>query len=932
MGSPQLYLGRDSAGDYFGGAFDVVELRRDFIGASGVQSRYNLDSTNDGLPDWWAWRYFGTLSLNPNSLAPCGNGLTILQCFQQGVSPIDYYNGATPIIVKTNGDDQNGVPYGFLSQGLTVLVTDANQNPLINAPVTFNVSSGGGNVAPAASGTTRCTSLVVRTGTDGQATAYYQDGDAAGRPSQIQAVAGNNSSVFTSTELPLVAEWDFDDGEGTVAADTSNTGNPLNLNAGVAWSVGYDGNGSVTLDGSTGYLATGPSPTLTTTGSSPLSIGVWIQIPQNLAFGSANAIYPVIEFSDTNSDSITLQLRGGGHGIEAVLKSGTAQSVIDGAINPSAITDGNWHYVGFSYNGKGTLFITLDGGQLVSQSGVKLPSVNTPVVSLGRDQSGDYFDGSLDDTQILQEAFTQSMFQDNFMADEFNVVQRISGAAFQTSSGTWIDTGTGAVDTGRRGSVNYTFHVPADGIWAFQLTVQPVGDVKWKNITIPFEILIDGVPVGQYDLVSYNGAAETITGLTQFLPEGNHTFQIVDLNYSGVNDLEIDSIEILQPKGADELIGGQPDWVTQKIEAADTVQPVAGTSYVSPICVEGSARFTQQVWIASGTQASVTIQPEVNGQWYANVPLNGDGSVTNVVTNFEEGMLSSTSSVIWAPFNVAANTVAPFMIRQGDSLRLTGYPVGNQSGGPLAITIASGTSMVSGSTIYTGTTTANVPLNYAFATSGTYTVQTVWNGTSTSTAQIQVETANFGNMLYAYVDNPLTWNLPGVGANLPIDWDDNLSVTANSPPAAVGQSVQILPIASGTLYGVARLNPGGPIVGEGAVLSSNLYNASQTGDTYVSGTAADGIPIVHSSIVINAIPPGGTVVIQIVIAGATFDDGTTKRTLTRRRISSTVSIISTSTGPIPTVSATTSISMTPAEILWARCFNLDRMSLNSTLI
>ena len=881
VASPQLCLGRDSAGNYFGGALDVVELRRDFIGAAGVQSRYNLDSTGDGLPDWWAWRYFGTLSVSPNALAPCGNGLTILQCYQQGVSPTDYYNGVTPIEVITNGDGQNGVPNCFLSQGLTVLVTDGNSNPLVDAPVTFNVQSGGGNVAVEASGTNRCASLLVRTGTNGQATVYYQDGYQSGRPSQIQAVAGNNNAVFTSTEFPLVAEWDFEDGGGLTAADSSNTGNPCTLYGGVTWTSGYDGDGAAALDGSSGYLATSPSATLTTTGSSPLTVTSWINIPQNLALDNASEIYPIIDFVDACGNFVSLSIRGGGHGIEAVLNSGTTQTVIDGALTASGITDGNWHYVGFSYNGKGTVFISLDGQQLATQAGVTLPALNAPYIWLGRDLANDYFDGSVDDTQVLQESYTSGEFQSNYMSAVYNVLQTIAGNQYASSTGKWIESGTAAIDLNRRGTLSYNFSVPTSGIWAFQVDAQPIGKVSYTNVTISMQIVIDGVSLGVFNLNSYNGAQQTILGLTQDLAAGNHTLQILDLNYSGVVDLQVNNVEILDPEGSDDLISGQPDWLTRNIVAADTVQQVPATSYVSPICMEGSARFFEQVSTTSGTQAGTFgAQPEINGQWYSNLPLNADGSVTQLVTSFEGGMISSTSSVAWSPFNVAANTASPLLVRKGDSLRLTGYVIGGQPGGAVSIMIGSGTNLVTGSNaIYSGTTTSDVPLVYTFATSGTYSVQAVWGGTTTATAVVEVKSATFGNMLYAYVNNPLTWKTPGVGTDLTVNWDNNLSVTQNAPPPAGGQSFQILPLVSGTLYGVARLTPGGPIVAEGSVLSSNLYDESVTGDTEITGTDSSGVPIVQSSIVINSLPPGGYVVIQLVIAGATFEDGTTEETV-----------------------------------------------------
>ena len=49
------------------------------------------DSDTNGLPDWWELRYFGHLGNATNSLAPAGNGKTILWDYQHRNNPNDYY-------------------------------------------------------------------------------------------------------------------------------------------------------------------------------------------------------------------------------------------------------------------------------------------------------------------------------------------------------------------------------------------------------------------------------------------------------------------------------------------------------------------------------------------------------------------------------------------------------------------------------------------------------------------------------------------------------------------------------------------------------------------------------------------------------------------------------------------------------------------------
>ena len=45
-----------------------------------------VDSDGDGVPDWWAWQYFGSVSNNPTA-SPTGDGLNNYQKFMAGLDP-----------------------------------------------------------------------------------------------------------------------------------------------------------------------------------------------------------------------------------------------------------------------------------------------------------------------------------------------------------------------------------------------------------------------------------------------------------------------------------------------------------------------------------------------------------------------------------------------------------------------------------------------------------------------------------------------------------------------------------------------------------------------------------------------------------------------------------------------------------------------------
>jgi probable HAF family extracellular repeat protein len=110
------------------------------------------DADQNGLADWWERFYFGSIGNNPNALAARGGGLTILQAFQQGLNPNDFYDGTLPLLQKTGGDGQTGRTNGVLLQSLRIRITDSAGVALANAPVTFSGGASGVTLAAFAGG------------------------------------------------------------------------------------------------------------------------------------------------------------------------------------------------------------------------------------------------------------------------------------------------------------------------------------------------------------------------------------------------------------------------------------------------------------------------------------------------------------------------------------------------------------------------------------------------------------------------------------------------------------------------------------------------------------------------------------------------------------------------------------------------------------
>ena len=141
----------------------VVNVIDIFSGESAIHA----DAGNDGLLDGRADQI-----TDPNKSDATGDmdgdSVSDAEELARGTRPTDYYNGQVPILKKISGDLQKGVPGSYTAEPLVVQVSDAAGQPLINAPVTFEVIRGGARLSEYASDqASTYRQLTVRTNDEG---------------------------------------------------------------------------------------------------------------------------------------------------------------------------------------------------------------------------------------------------------------------------------------------------------------------------------------------------------------------------------------------------------------------------------------------------------------------------------------------------------------------------------------------------------------------------------------------------------------------------------------------------------------------------------------------------------------------------------------------------------------------------------------------
>ncbi|SHK32018.1 PA14 domain-containing protein [Rubritalea squalenifaciens DSM 18772] len=460
-------------------------------------------------------------------------------------------------------------------------------------------------------------------------------------------------------------------------------------------------------------------------------------------------------------------------------------------------------------------------------------------------------------------------------------VETIAGTVdvttFTDSEYGWNYVDGGLISDTFRGEISWNVNIPTTGSWIIQVDTRLRGTV-YANETVHVNASIDGTPVGRYAITygaSHNGIMRV---LTPNISAGTHNLTLEIDNLLGRRTVQIDSITVRQPSGADYDGDNIPDWVENQLAAVDYVTPHGTSSRTSPAFIEGGARIIDGLFLNGNA-----VLPSTDSEhWYANLPLT-NGEDTSYTAAFANGQ-QVQGDIYWWATNVLDNE--SLVIRQGDTLRL-GCWVG---GGPGANTEhpnnrqSTGNGVVSTLTVEGQSTTlgnSKDVLLHQFNTPGVYTVDASHVTGATGTLSVTVVGAQLPDDT-TIVQNSVSYlDLTDAQAdrNLFFETGKGLNLVSIEDIDTDNYRMRLDP-ANGGHYGlVARLYAGGPIVDIGDVTSVTVTDALQNGldQTYATQNYP-GYYLLTTPMVVQDLPPGGKVVVTIFRNGVMFPDGTKEMT------------------------------------------------------
>ncbi|MFH1883550.1 MAG: LamG domain-containing protein, partial [Planctomycetota bacterium] len=248
--------------------------------------------------------------------------------------------------------------------------------------------------------------------------------------------------LVSSVSAGLVAHWQFDDGAGTTAVDSSGNGHDGTLLGDPEWVEGHGGGGALSFDGSDGLVDVGHDESLSITDE--LTITVWVKVSDLSTFyflvckqpsGTAQDNYPGNYEFRTEANTGALQF---GH-------QETEGEQITFYTSDSSIAAEQWYHVAVVVAKGDIVEFYIDGVSAGSaEQSTNFGVLNDEPVRIGGRKDGySFFNGVLDDVRLYDRTLSSAQIQKLYkgIPPTFTIAEKPGPADGAMHEDTWVNLG-----------------------------------------------------------------------------------------------------------------------------------------------------------------------------------------------------------------------------------------------------------------------------------------------------------------------------------------------------------------------------------------------------------------------------------------------------------------------------------------------------------
>ncbi len=408
-------------------------------------------------------------------------------------------------------------------------------------------------------------------------------------------------------------------------------------------------------------------------------------------------------------------------------------------------------------------------------------------------------------------------------------------------------------------TLSFTVNLPEEGLYAVAVRARQSSPLGSLTESI-FDLYHGELWLGRESVWVSPQLGDEMIFFLPYLPAGDHQFSLNQIMKEYNRWIAIEYIRLVDFAGE--------DWKTVRRECVSGRLSIPESSHVSPVCVEGCARWVERVTLVAGQEGAaenVNVMRGVGYRWYADVPLSPAGSTPVSMADAESGFAWS-GEVTWQPWDLSTPHPALYRVRAGDSMLFT-------APAPASIQVD-------------GETRPNPqlgePLAIRFEEGGLYLVEGTWQDegvTRTGFLRVQCVSGTFGPNTALWISRWKSmrrqWACPDLPAVVVVERDADLSLVERLPAPAKGRAFNIETTVQRPHVVVGRLGANGPILCRAVIESFNLLSTNQTFITVQGFPLYDGSRVVANGIASQDLPEGAYVRLRVLPAavGLTFRNG-----------------------------------------------------------